>query len=151
MTNLDAAGLKALFPGRKVKVDPMFEKFFDVVSLEDTTDYISPWAHQRGSDIRCFKGDSLDEIFGPATAIAYGDDVWLADILKHLGGPDFDKLTVPEDEEEFNLVLGFALIDAELQVLFVEHELKGGKEEIHLHARPPAEFKEETFSYIARS
>jgi hypothetical protein len=57
--------------------------------------------------------------------------------LSYLGSEEgFSVLDIPEGKEEVNLVLGYTVTaDGREIVLFVEHELEDGVEEIHLHAR----------------
>ena len=58
-------------------------------------------------------------------------------IIQFLDSPEGEKfLTIPEGEEEINIILGY-LGDEEMvkKVIFIEHEFENGVDEIHLHIR----------------
>ena len=109
-----------LFPGKVVKVD---ESFFTSLGSGE----------YRLDQVRQFRvyvqipTNILDKF--PVLRIPEDRDAICA-ALAHLSQGTI--LGVPEGEEEVNFILGVA---GDL-VLFVEHEVEGGKEEFHLHARP---------------
>lgn len=116
-----------LFLGRgaDVKIDARFLRFTE--ELGDS------YSHKRFEVKICTTdggtSTSIRSAFGIEEDI---DPNKLYAILAYLSGSGFDLLTIPDREEEVNIIIGFT----DDIVYYVEHEFEDGVREIHLHARP---------------
>ena len=124
--------LEGFFPGKVVVVDDLFRRFVnDTVGSRYSTNGFSCGIMDPVSGVN--NDDRIVRLFG-FNVIADGTKVCA--MLAYLGGEGWYVLDIPPGEEEVNLILGYVAINIDHLVLFVEHEIEDGVEEIHLHARP---------------
>ncbi len=116
-----------MFAGHEalVKVDERFKEFLKPLG--------STYNHTR-IDAKLYQTDggtneSIKTIFGIDNDL---DPNRLYAVVDHLSRAGFELLTIPEGEEEVNIIIGYA----DGVVYYVEHEFEDGEREIHLHARP---------------
>ena len=116
------------FEGRGVelKVDARFDAFVKDHNPYEHLDnefYCSLYQADGGTD------DSIRTQFGVVKKLAPSK---LHVVLKYLSTDEgFALLDIPEEEDETNIILGYA----DGIVYYVEHEFEHGVREVHLHAR----------------
>jgi hypothetical protein len=126
-----SAGLSALFPDFKgvIKVDPSVSAF---LQLNETSTYEVKSDFYVNFEVFP-KGGKFFELLAPWPTLPRREK-FLA-MLTYLGTPEgFKALSLQEEQDEANVLLGYFKSGAEDIVFHVEHEHEAGKgPEIHLH------------------
>lgn len=126
-----SVNLPTFFPGKTLKVDSLFQEF---LSMTVGVQYVSPQFNAFLYQTRV--GGNNDEVMMRTFNInGTLDGNSACAILKHLGGVGSPILEVHPGENERNIVLGYMLLRSSAYVLYVEHELEHGVDEVHLHAQ----------------
>ena len=141
-TNRAAFTLEGFFPGKKVVVDDLFRQ----MAMVRPTFKGSPrryhvystwkrWPHADTAPPTVTDIEIIARFKVEPWCHAHFDSGVLA-VLAYLGGEGWSLLDIPAGDDEVNLILDYVEIEGRGYVAFIEHEIEGGEEEIHLHVRP---------------
>ena len=122
-----------LFKGVKKKTDDFFGRFVNSQGEKFSDGPREYQLFQTGDDTR--SDSAIISALNICNFVTPGE---LRATMEYLNTDEGKKLlAIPQGEEEVNFILGYAKDENEKpHVLFVEHELEHGEEEIHFHSRP---------------
>ena len=128
-----ADGTEIVLP---VIIDNTFQEFIDALGPTYVIDKVMRcFVYQTKSAKSVDKHYDDDEIINLLSIKGAVDANKVCGILKYLGENQF-YMPIPEGQKKISIIIGYAAVDDERLVFFLEHELKKNVEEVHLCARP---------------
>lgn len=119
-------------------VDPLFKKFFSLVGARYTAPGLEYWVHTIKN-----MSSVLD-----VPLVSQNEAPNLCSVMNTIGPSGL--LVIPYRSEETEVIFGRTTIDEVEFVLLVKHEYKHGHDQIHCHAHPAWEWKNNKSTLITR-
>lgn len=125
--------------GRKPDIiDPLFQKFFSLIGDKYTAPRLEYWVHTIKN-----VSSVLD-----VPLISQSEAHNLCAVMATLGPSGL--LVIPHRSDETEVVFGRTIVDDTEVVLLIEHEYKYGRDQIHCHARPAWEWRNDKSTLVTR-